>query len=353
MIPKKTILVAPLHWGLGHATRCIPIINALLDHNFNVIIASDGGALLLLQKEFPLLKTIELPSYQIEYPKKGKNFKINLLLKLPAIRKAISKEKKIIEELVNNNSLDGIISDNRFGVHHENIPSVFITHQIKVLSGSTTFISSKIHHNIIKKFDECWVPDIEGKLNLSGKIGHIKNTPFKVKYIGVLSRMKKLNLPKVYDILILLSGPEPQRTLLEVQLLEVFKDSKYKVLMVRGVVENNQTKYKLNNIKIVNFMATSELEKTINESNLVISRSGYTTIMDLTVLEKKAFLIPTPGQFEQEYLAKRLKKLGLVASCKQDNFTLKKVKKVKEYIGLNEIENRTDFKELFSLFEGK
>ncbi|MBV1922725.1 MAG: glycosyltransferase [Flavobacteriaceae bacterium] len=353
MMPKKTILIAPLHWGLGHATRCIPIINALINFNFNVIIASDGGALLLLQKEFPLLKTIELPSYQIEYPKKGKNFKLNLLLKLPAIRKAISEEKKIIEELVNNNSLDGIISDNRFGVHHENIPSVFITHQIKVLSGSTTFISSKIHHNIIKKFDECWVPDIESKINLSGKIGHVKSTHFKVKYIGVLSRMKKLNLPMVYDIIILLSGPEPQRTLLEVQLLEIFKESKYKVLMVRGVVENNQIKHTLKNITIVNFMATTELEKAINESDLVVSRSGYTTIMDLTVLEKKAFLIPTPGQFEQEYLAKRLKKLELVASCRQDNFNLDKLKDIKDYKGLKKVENQIDFKELFSLFKGK
>ena len=353
MNPKKTILVAPLHWGLGHATRCIPIINALLNHNFNVIIASDGSALLLLQKEFPLLKSIELPSYQIEYPKKGKYFKIQLLLKFPVIQKAISEERKYIRKLVDQNRIDGIISDNRFGVYHNNIPSVFITHQIKVLSGKTTFISSKIHHNIITKFDECWVPDIEGTLSLTGEIGHLESAPFKIKYIGVLSRMKKLNRPKVYDILILLSGPEPQRTLLEVQLLEIFKESELKILVVRGVVENIQTNYSLKNIKVVNYMKTVELEHALNESSLIISRSGYTTIMDLTRLEKNAFFIPTPGQYEQEYLAKRLKELSMVASCKQEEFTIDKIKNTAQYKGLKEIKSTPNFHELFSLFEGK
>ena len=353
MIPKKTILVAPLYWGLGHATRCIPIINALLDHNFNVIIASDGGALLLLQKEFPLLNTIELPSYHIEYPKKGKNFKINLLLKLPVIQKAISEEKKCIKKLVDQNIIDGIISDNRFGVYHKKIPCVFITHQLKVLSGKTTFISSKIHHNFIKKFNECWVPDIEGSSGLSGEISYIKNAPFKVKYIGVLSRMKKLKLPQVYEILILLSGPEPQRTLLENKLLKIFKETETKVLLVRGVVENNQTHNKLKNINVVNFMTTNELEQVINESSFVISRAGYTTIMDLTRLEKNAFLIPTPGQFEQEYLAKRLNELDLVASCNQNEFSITMLDDIPHYKGLKEIKSTINYLELFSLFEGK
>lgn len=353
MIPKKNILVAPLHWGLGHATRCIPIINALLKDNFNVIIASDGGALLLLQKEFPQLESITLPSYNIEYPKNGKKFKLNLLLRLPKIQKSISEEKKQIKNLVKQNKVDGIISDNRFGVYHKSIPSVFISHQVKVLSGKTTFISSKIHQNLIKKFDECWVPDTEGPLSLSGEIGHIHTLPFKIKYIGILSRMKKMDLPKVYDILLLLSGPEPQRTLLEIQLLELFKNTDQKILMVRGVVENNQTKYKLGNIKIFNFMTTSELERVINESSIVISRSGYTTIMDLTKLDKKAFFIPTPGQYEQEYLAKRLKELGMVASCKQEKFTLKKMNKIPLYKGLKDINSSPNYNELFSLFKGK
>ena len=179
---QKTILVAPLNWGLGHATRCIPIVRALIDHNFNVILASDGAALLFLRKEFPQLHYIELPSYNITYPEKGHYFKLNLFLKLPQIQKTISSEKKMIKELMTEDKIDGIISDNRLGVFNKKVPTVFITHQLSVLSGSTTFFSSKLHQKIIKKFDACWVPDVDGPINLSGKLGHPKNINFEVLY---------------------------------------------------------------------------------------------------------------------------------------------------------------------------
>ncbi len=208
MPKKKTILVAPLNWGFGHATRCIPIISALLEQNYNVLLASDGAALLLLQKEFPELESLELPSYNIKYPKKGEFFKMKILLKLPAIQKTISEEKKIIKNLVAEDRIDGIISDNRFGIRHKAIPSVIITHQLNVLTGNTTYFTSKIHQKIIKKFDACWIPDVDDIImNLSGKLGHLKKNLFPVKYIGVLSRMKKKEIEKTIDILVLLSGP--------------------------------------------------------------------------------------------------------------------------------------------------
>ena len=355
MPKKKTILVAPLHWGLGHATRCIPIIRALLEHNFNVLLASDGAALLLLQKEFPELESLELPSYNIKYPKKGEFFKIMIFLKLPTLQKTMAEEKKIIKKLVAEAKIDGIISDNRFGIRHKAIPSVFITHQLNVLTGNTTYFTSKIHQKIIKKFDACWVPDVDDAvMNLSGKLGHLKKDLFPVKYIGVLSRMKKREVEKTIDILILLSGPEPQRTILEEMLKNSFKNTEKKVVMVRGIVEENQKREAFEELEMVNFMKSEELENTINKSEMVISRSGYTTIMDLTALEKKAFFIPTPGQYEQEYLAKRLKNLGIVPSCKQEKFTLEKLDKISVYKGLKNLSNQTiGFSELFSLLERK
>ena len=78
-IKNKKIIVAPLNWGLGHATRCIPIINGLLENGFEPIIASDGVALELLKKEFPKLISFELPSYNIKYAEKGKNFKWKMI----------------------------------------------------------------------------------------------------------------------------------------------------------------------------------------------------------------------------------------------------------------------------------
>ena len=350
-MPKnKTILVAPLHWGLGHASRCIPIINALLTHDFNVIVASDGGALLLLQKEFPQLESIQLPSYNITYPKKGGHFKWKFLLKLPAIQQTITSEKKVIATLVSEGKIDGIISDNRFGVRNKKVPSVFVTHQLNVLSGKTTRVSSKLHQKVIKKFDACWVPDVEAPVNLSGKLGHLEKDLLNTKYIGPLSRMVKHERAIKYDILALLSGPEPQRSLLEEKLLTELKGSDKEVLLVQGMMEKTQKRSVSENITIVNFMLSTELEHAINESDLVVSRSGYTTIMDLASLEKKAFFIPTPGQYEQEYLAKKLKRKGIVPSCKQRNFSVKKLEKVIAYKGLSGFKVEQDFKELFSLF---
>lgn len=353
MKATKTILVAPLNWGLGHATRCIPIIKKLLSHNYKVLLASDGPALSMLRKEFPQLGFIELPDYQIVYPKSGSYFKLKLISSLPQIRAAISSEKKIIKQLVKEGRIDGIISDNRLGVRNKKVPSVFMTHQLNVLSGNTSLFSSKVHQGYIKKFDECWVPDVEKFPNLSGKLGHPKKLSFPVTYLGPLSRMKKEKMPFKYDILALLSGPEPQRTLLEEKLMEVFLHQAVKVLLVRGVLEDETQTTIQKNITIVNFMLTQELERAINESKCVVSRSGYTTIMDLAAMEKEAYFIPTPGQYEQKYLAKQLKQKGIVPSSRQENFSLKKLEELEFFKGLKSIKGTVDYGQLFSLFEGK
>ncbi|SFC85914.1 glycosyltransferase [Algibacter pectinivorans] len=347
---KKRILVAPLNWGLGHATRCIPIINALISAGFAPIIASDGVALSLLRKEFPSIPTIELPSYNVTYSKNGKLFKLKLLKDSPRLLKAIKAEKKAIKAIVENNDIYGIISDNRLGVRHKNVPSVFITHQLNVLSGNTTWLSTKMHQKIIKKFDVCWVPDAAGTLNLSGKLGHIDAFDVPIKYLGPLSRFTKTDPEIKNDILVLLSGPEPQRTLLEEKLLNEFENFTGKVVFVKGVMEPEQSIQLLDNLTIYNFMTSKLLEKTINESALVVSRSGYTTVMDLAKLNKKAFFIPTPGQFEQVYLANRLSEMHLVPTCSQDDFTLDKLNNNGKYLGLTAFDFDTDYADLFSVF---
>ncbi len=350
---KKTILVAPLNWGLGHATRCIPIITALLEGKYKVLLASDGAALLLLRKEFPSLPFIELPSYDITYPKKGEHFKWKLLWKLPHIQRTITSEKKMIKKMVADGAIDGIISDNRLGVFNKKIPTAFITHQLKVLSGKTSYFSSKVHQKFIKKFDECWVPDVEEIVNLSGKLGHIKNSKILTRYIGPISRFQKKELPKKYDILALISGPEPQRSSFEEKLLKELSGRDKKVLVVRGVIEPKQHKTEFGNTTIVNYMKSDDLEEAINQSSVVVSRSGYTTIMDLAALEKNAFFVPTPGQYEQKYLAKRLKNLSLVPYCKQENFNFEKLNQIPLYKGLSKFRIHPDFDSLFSLFEGE
>mgnify|MGYP000034910793 CR=1 FL=1 len=347
---KKRILVAPLNWGLGHATRCIPIINALIAEGFVPVLASDGDALKLLRKEFPNLSSIELPSYNITYTKNGKLFKLKLLKNSPKLLKAIKAEKKAISIILEHNDIAGLISDNRLGVRNKSVPSVFITHQLNVLSGNTTWLSTKMHQKIIKKFDVCWVPDALGTTNLSGDLGHVKDFDMPIKYLGPLSRFTKTVSKTKNDLLVLISGPEPQRTLLEKKLRIELKDYKGNMVFVNGIIEQEQTVTLLGNTTIYNFMTSKLLEKTINESALVLCRSGYTTIMDLAKLSKKTFFIPTPGQFEQEYLARRFTEMGLAPSCKQTDFNLDKLNEVNAYKGLKSFDFEVHYKDLFSLF---
>lgn len=350
---NKTILIAPLNWGLGHATRCIPIIKALQENNFIPIIASDGIALALLRKEFPYIQTLELPSYQIEYAKNGKNFKWKLLKNLPKMMEAIWEEKRLVKKWVKKYAIEGIISDNRLGVFSPKVPSVFITHQLNVMTGNTTWITSILHQKIIKKYTECWVPDIENAPNLTGKLGHLKTNTLDLKYIGPLSRLHKKEVPQKYDLMVILSGPEPQRGILEEILKREVLRFDGKVVFIKGIVEKEQKKEEIENITYYNFMNTRQIEQTFNESEIVLSRSGYTTIMDLAILQKKAFFIPTPGQYEQEYLAKKLKNNNLVPYVEQDNFRIEALAEIKNYQGLPIVNTAFDWTDILKVFDDK
>jgi len=349
----KNILVAPLNWGLGHSTRCVPIVNKLIEFGFNPVLASDGDALELLKKEFPNLTAVELPSYQIKYAKKGKFFKWKIALNTPKMLKAVQDEKKITKKIIKEYHINGIISDNRFGVVSKKIPSVFITHQLNVLSGTTTYFTSVIHRNWIKKFKECWVPDVKKKPNLSGKLGHLKKTKLKIKYLGVLSRFEKKNSDEIYDLAVILSGPEPQRTMFEEIITEQLSGYNGNVIFVKGKIEPEQKSETIRNVTSYNFMNGSELEQAINQSKKVLSRSGYTTLMDLVKLQKKAFFVPTPGQTEQEYLAKRLKKQGIAPYATQDEFKIEMLNESELYKGFEDLSSKPNWEYLFRVFTGE
>lgn len=351
MNPSTKILVAPLNWGLGHASRCIPIIYALKDCNFIPVIASDGASLQLLKKEFPNDIFETLPDYNIQYSERGEDFRFKIFKQLPKLFFAIRKEKKILEKILEKHAISGIISDNRPGIFSSKMPSVYMTHQVNVLSGNTSWISSKFHQYFIKKYLECWVPDVSEGVNLSGKLSHENSDLKNIKFIGPLTRFKKRNLAKKHDLLVVLSGPEPQRTLLEEKLRIELAEFKGSVVLVKGLVEKEQKITTQNNFTFYNYMEADELEIAIQESNYIICRSGYSSIMDLTFLRAKAFLIPTPGQFEQEYLAKKLKKEGSVPSCSQDKFTLDKLQKIDIYSGFRTYNFNQNWPELFACFK--
>jgi uncharacterized protein (TIGR00661 family) len=344
----KKIIIAPLNWGLGHATRCVPIIKELQKSNFTPVIASDGTALQFLIKEFPSLEFFELPSYKISY---GRNLKWSLIRKIPTIVRAVHKERLLIREYIHQNpNVVGIISDNRFGCYYTKIPSVYITHQLNVLSGFLTPVTSFFHRRVIRKYNECWIPDEENSV-YSGKLSRSTKNLNK-KYIGVLSRFKKQELPQDIDVLILLSGPEPNRTQLEIKLTSIFKTSSKKVYLIQGVVEKIQKTTKENQLTIVNFMLTKQLEHTLNLSKMVICRAGYSSVLDLVSLRKKALLIPTKFQNEQEYLAKYLQQKGYFSFVKERKVNKNTLDVFPEFTPAN-YQKKVFNSKLFHLFHGK
>jgi uncharacterized protein (TIGR00661 family) len=320
---SKKVLVAPLDWGLGHATRCIPVIQELLNRNCEVFIASSGSALELLRKEFPDIRFFKLRPYRVKYPE-GRLLVLSLFSQVPRIRGVISKEHKQLEQLVLEHNIDLVISDNRYGCWSARVPSIFIGHQLSIqLPGVFKLfqpIVNLVHHRMIRKFSEVWIPDEKGELNLTGKLSEANVLR---KYIGILSRFKKASAEFKYDIAVILSGPEPQRTLLEGIIFDQIRNQEeLKIIVVRGVVEGEGNWKQVENFVIVNFLQSRKLEEIINQSKLIISRSGYSTIMDLARLGKKAIFVPTPGQTEQEYLARRLMDKQIVYYSTQKDFDL-------------------------------
>jgi UDP-N-acetylglucosamine:LPS N-acetylglucosamine transferase len=352
--PRKKILVTPLNYGLGYATRCIPIIEALENQDFEPIIASDGAALQLLKKEFPHLTALPLPAYQPEYTNKDAFLGLKTLFQLAGMFRAISREQRAVKQLVAEHNIHGIVADTRLGAYCKGIPSVFITHHVNVLCGNATEIASRMHRRFFKNFTQCWVPDVKNSPNLSGKMGHTEEIIPNLKYIGTLSRLHKINAEeKKYDLAVILSGAEPYRTQLEEKLSTELEKFDGTVVVIRGVMENAQHISYNGHITTYNYMDSAGLEETLNRSELILCRPGYSNIMDLAKLCKKAFFIPTPDSEEQEYLAKRLKKANLAPSAKQHNFKISDLEKAKMYKGLRDINGLGKWKDLFSLFEGK
>ncbi len=312
MNKNKKILICPLNWGLGHAARCVPVIKEIIAQGGEVIIASEGNPMAMLQQEFPSLQYIHFEGFDINYGKKN-NIALKMFLSIPKIVFGIYKEHKKLNKIINEHKIDIVISDNRFGCWNKSITSIYITHQVMIKSNKyLKFMESflqYIHNSFIKKYNECWIPDLEDGDTLSGELSHKYILPSPTYYIGTLSRFNADNIPAEainyeYDLMVILSGPEPQRSIFEDIILSQIKDTILKVIIVRGKPNTkDELTYNNDNVTIYPHLSTNDFKDKLLKSAVVICRSGYSTLMDLAVFGKKAILIPTPGQTEQEYLA--------------------------------------------------
>ena len=345
---KKKILLAPLDWGLGHASRCIPVARQLQKHNFEVIFACSGRSLDLLINEFPNHHFIKLDNYNITYPKNG-NMAWSMLAQSFKIWRGIVRERSELDQIINDYNIDGVISDNRFGLYSKKIPSVFITHQLNIQSPILHKWIQKINYRFIEKFDACWIPDYQNNL-LSGNLTNTTLPKTKCHFIGSLSRFKKLKKTDDLEILAIISGPEPQRTLFEKILKKQLIDSNKKSLLVLGKPEKNYEK-QIGNLKVVNHLNSTELNQAMMNTDVVLSRSGYSTVMDIAALNKKAIFVPTPGQTEQIYLAKYYYDSKLTFAMHQHKFDLQiALNEITNFKGLEGQKNETNWENLFTLF---
>lgn len=325
---KPLVLLSPLDWGLGHTTRCIPIIRELLRHGCDVVVACNHKQQSLLQQEFPHIRYVPLKGYNMQYGKSRRRTLGLIVLQVPKILTSVWQEHRWLKRFLKDNPVSAIISDNRFGLHAPTIPSIFITHQLLVKTSLGAFadrLTQISNYRMINRFDAVWVPDAANHNTMSGELSHPKHLPdIPIHYLGAISRLENCagtNLQN--DLVIVLSGPEPQRTIFENTLLKDLKNYKGKAVLVRGLPGNAGTVDPPGaNITILNHARAAQLNELFCSAEMIISRSGYTTVMDLLKLGKKSILVPTQGQPEQEYLGKHLQKEQLAYCVFQHQFSL-------------------------------
>lgn len=324
---RPKILVAALDWGLGHAARCIPVVRELQAQGADVWLGSSGRALALLRSEFPDLPFLELPAYDIRYHKS------NLIWSLGSqsfkIIGTVLKEHFVLRRFVRRQGIDVVISDCRFGCFTRQATCVFITHQLHIRTPYTwlSTVVNAFNRWFIRRYDKLWIPDLEAAPGLAGELSHPPIAGG--RYIGLLSRMKYRNVPEQYDVVAVLSGPEPQRTILEELILEQAEWLEIRMLVVRGKVEIGAPAPSLSPSPSPLFLSLdqglpTEVGDHMCAAKVILSRSGYSTLMDLARIGKPAILIPTPGQTEQEYLAELWSGKGAFSVWTQEAFDLKR-----------------------------
>ena len=320
--PPRHTLLAPLDWGLGHASRSLALAGRLEAEGDRVSWACSGPAAEMLRRELPERKIHELPAYRVRY--KSRSMVWNVMRQAWRWRKTIKAERKATAELVDELGIDRIVSDSRFGCHDPRVHSVFMTHQLHPVTHFAP--ASAAYKWQLQHFDEFWVPDEADHGRLSGKLSSSSGYE-NVQYIGQLSRLSSTPGHAPFDLLVLLSGPEPMRTRLEeIIVSQLASTDGITYRLVRGLPEQGEIPDIDPSIPkeyVLPFADTTTLSPLLTAAHCVIARSGYSTLMDLQALQKKAILIPTPGQTEQAYLAQRAQLQGwAVAVMEQEELDL-------------------------------
>ena len=322
-LENQTIFYCVLNWGVGHATRSIPIIKNYLDQGNKVILFSDGEAENMLRNSFPTLTIHTLPSYKIQY--KSKNF-LFLFIILQSFTRfwIIWREQLHMRRYQKLYQPNAVISDNRYGCYLKGLKNYLISHQLKLVTDDVIErLSQKFVDILLKPFDELWIPDIES-VKLSAAMTDV-NISIPKRWIGFpdLKLVKDAPAENI-ELLVLLSGPEPRRTELEKKYLNVIATLPYKVVFIAGNFSQGYKLTETHNCIHHSRMKYEETLQYIARAERIVCRSGYSTLIDLYILEKKNIIcVPTAGQPEQEYLADYWTEKGWVKMVEENEVEVK------------------------------
>ena len=326
MTKQQNILICPLEWGLGHAGRMIALAAKLREMNYNILFGAGEKHLSFLRNEMPGLTYINFPGFSPGYSRFLPQY-LALLLKIPLLLYHIIHEHIRLKRIIPEYAIDIVISDNRFGLWNRRIKTVYVTHQplipLPKLFNRFEFIGVTLHRMVISRYSLCFIPDLPGDLNISGRLSHGVRLPQNVRFTGILSRFSGITSSGIENPAgfrhntVILSGPEPQRGIFGKKLTDILKDKEHPAVILGGKSDKPADMIRSGNIVYFNHLSGPAMKEVINGSEAIISRSGYTTIMELISLNCSALLIPTPGQTEQEYLARYLADKGWFTTITQ------------------------------------
>lgn len=313
------VLLAVLDWGLGHATRCVPVVHALSEKGAEVVLAGSGRSLDYLKGRFPEVEAFEIPDREVRYNPRGAAAAIwRRAFAQPILN---DRQRKFLSEEARYRRVTHIISDNVYGAYSPVLPSVLITHQLGPKAPAMQGMAHRILARWMNRFDAVWIPDEEGDDSLSGDLAFNRHYEGEVEWIGRLSRFGRgrealCNISATA----LLSGPEPQRSIFEERVVEVFRDIPGRKVVIRGRTDLPKPDWG-EDIECMDFADGVDLRNVLRRSSVVLSRSGFSTLCDLMALGCRACVVPTPGQSEQEYLADRVRAKKWFASTAQNTLT--------------------------------
>ncbi len=321
---RRHIFYAVLNMGLGHATRSLPVIQALLQQGYRVTVGSSGRALIFLRQELPEAHFLELPDYNLTYSEKGAQ-PAALLLRLPALMKKIRKEHHVLQQYQRRFPLHGVISDHRYGCYLPGLPSYLLIHQLRFIAPAPfrrlERVGVAFNRFFGKRYGAVLVPDERNSPQsggiLTGRLTRVKES-IPIYFTGILSSLPvETTAGAPIDVLISISGPEPQRTILEKIVRRQLGEIPGRKVVLLGKPEETSPEHLPDGTVIYPHLSRHRMGELFNRSQLIVSRSGYSTVMELAELGKRALFIPTPGQTEQEYLAWRYRKHGWFHAASQ------------------------------------